>query len=52
MILEVMFWITLFCLAIHLMDMVVAIMGKTFSDRSGHAADIQMRDKLDFVMDN
>jgi len=33
-----MFWIALFTLGIHLMNMVIAIMGNTFSERSGEAA--------------
>ena len=44
--------IAVFMVQVHLLNMLIAIMGETFSERNCVAQQIMTRDHLKFVMDN
>ena len=51
-ILKGLYIVSTFVLLIHLLNMLIAIMGGTYSDRSEIANQIKVRDHLAFVIDN
>ena len=51
-VLYLVFYLAVFWLLIHFLNMVIAIMGNSFSERSGVAGAIMTRNHLSFVVDN
>ena len=50
--LRILFTFAAFFLIIHMLNMLIAIMGNTFSVRSGIASQTRMRDHLKFIIAN
>jgi len=50
--LYILFSCAAFIMIIHLLNMLIAIMGNTFSERNEVALQIRRRDRLEFVIDN
>jgi hypothetical protein len=50
--LHLLFIVCSFSLGIHLLNMLIAIMGNTFAERSLYAEEIKLKDHLNFVMTN
>ena len=48
----IVFCIAAFIMLIHLLNMLIAIMGNTFAERSAISAEIRIRDHLTFVINN
>ena len=51
-VLHTLFLISVMIFLIHFLNMIIAIMGNTFSERTAVASQILVRDHLRFVMDN
>ena len=48
----IIYWLSAFIIMIHLLNMLIAIMGNTFSNRNEVQDQVRYKDHLSFVLDN